>query len=77
MVVRNEVFILYNSVIFRVDQFCYQAAEQQNIDPKLAQKKGKKRRAPAPPNPFTGEPEDVEELNPFDTDDAADHEEVN
>ncbi|RUS81404.1 hypothetical protein EGW08_010842, partial [Elysia chlorotica] len=31
------------------------AAEQNNMDPKIAEKRVKKRRAPPPPNPFTGE----------------------
>ncbi|KAK3741299.1 hypothetical protein RRG08_034344 [Elysia crispata] len=33
------------------------AAEQNNMDPKIAEKRMKKRRAPPPPNPFTGEVE--------------------
>ncbi|GFO13501.1 exocyst complex component, partial [Plakobranchus ocellatus] len=33
------------------------AAEQNNMDPKIAEKRVKKRRAPPPPNPFTGEVE--------------------
>ena len=40
-----------------------QAAENNNIDPALAQTKGRKRKAPNPPNPFTGELD-----NPSDTD---------
>lgn len=49
----------------------FQAAEQNNMDPTLAQRKGKKRRAPAPPNPFTGEIENGESsTNPFDEDDT-------
>ena len=32
-----------------------QAAEQNNMDPSIAKKKPRKRKAPAPPNPFTGE----------------------
>ena len=39
------------------------------MDPSLAMKKGKKRKAPRPPNPFTGqvEPEEEEDKgkNPF------------
>ncbi|GFR79650.1 exocyst complex component [Elysia marginata] len=31
------------------------AAEQNNMDPKIAEKRVKKKRAPPPPNPFTGE----------------------
>ncbi|XP_053407123.1 exocyst complex component 6B-like isoform X2 [Mercenaria mercenaria] len=34
------------------------AAEQNNMDPSIVKKKVKKRKAPAPPNPFTGERED-------------------
>ncbi|KAL5020900.1 hypothetical protein ScPMuIL_000055 [Solemya velum] len=33
------------------------AAEQNNMDPTIARKKPRKRKAPAPPNPFTGEVE--------------------
>ncbi|KAI8789097.1 exocyst complex component 6B-like isoform X3 [Biomphalaria glabrata] len=35
------------------------AAEQNNMDPSIAKKRVKTRRAPPPPNPFTGEVEDV------------------
>ena len=40
------------------------------MDPKLAMKKGKKRKAPNPPNPFTGEVEEevMEGANPFEDD---------
>ena len=38
------------------------------MDPALAERKGKKRKAPAPPNPFTGEVEDGDGTNPFDED---------
>ena len=38
------------------------------MDPALAERKGKKRKAPAPPNPFTGEVEDGDSTNPFDED---------
>ncbi|KAK2173949.1 hypothetical protein NP493_839g01090 [Ridgeia piscesae] len=45
------------------------AAEQAHMDPSLAMKKGKKRKAPRPPNPFTGKVEADEEedkgKNPF------------
>ena len=44
------------------------------MDPALAERKGKKRKAPAPPNPFTGEVEDGDSTNPFDEDeDKADN----
>ena len=44
------------------------------MDPVLAERKGKKRKAPAPPNPFTGEVEDGDSTNPFDEDeDKADN----
>ncbi|XP_059159349.1 exocyst complex component 6B-like isoform X2 [Physella acuta] len=39
------------------------AAEQNNMDPQIARKKIKSRRAPPPPNPFTGEVEAVIEVN--------------
>ena len=41
------------------------------MDVTLARRKGKKRRAPAPPNPFTGEVETEptnHRINPFDDD---------
>ena len=53
------------------------------MDPALAERKGRKRKAPAPPNPFTGEVENEDGTNPFDDDDekgdtmAIDTEEVN
>ena len=53
------------------------------MDPALAERKGRKRKAPAPPNPFTGEIENADSSNPFDDDDdkddsmAIDTEEVN
>lgn len=54
----------------------FQAAEQHNMDTSLAIKKGKKRPAPNPPNPFTGEiePRDQGDVrrNPFDDDVEAD-----
>ncbi len=34
-----------------------QAAEEHSLEPSLASKRKKKRRAPAPPNPFTGQVE--------------------
>ena len=44
------------------------------MDPALAERRGKKRKAPAPPNPFTGEVEDADSTNPFDEDeDKADN----
>ncbi len=52
----------------------FQAAEQNNMDPSLAIRKGKKRRAPPPPNPF-GEPDEADEAsgyNPFDEMDEVD-----
>ena len=39
----------------------FQAAEQARMDPSLALKKGKKRKAPRPPNPFTGQVEAEED----------------
>ncbi len=50
-----------------------QAAEQHGMDSNLAVKKVKKRRAPAPPNPFTGEVEDEDKdgANPFEDDEEA------
>lgn len=40
------------------------------MNPALAERKGKKRRAPAPPNPFTGEIENgLDGTNPFDEED--------
>ena len=46
-----------------------QAAEQARMDPSMALKKGKKRKAPRPPNPFTGqvetEEDEVNENIPF------------
>ena len=53
------------------------------MDPALAERKGRKRKAPAPPNPFTGEIENADSSNPFDDDEdkddsmAIDTEEVN
>ena len=44
-----------------------QAAEQHSMDPALAKKRTKKRKAPVPPNPFTGEV-DESRKNPFDED---------
>ena len=43
------------------------------MDTSLAVKKGKKRRAPAPPNPFTGStsPQPDIRRNPFDDDEEA------
>ncbi|KAL4231929.1 Exocyst complex component 6 [Mactra antiquata] len=37
------------------------AAEQNNMDPSIVKKKGRKRKAPAPPNPFTGEIETTDD----------------
>jgi len=53
---------------------CPQAAEQNNIDPSIVnvQKKNRKRKAPAPPNPFTGE---VEEQPPTEEEDVHEHDE--
>ena len=54
------------------------------MNPALAERKGKKRRAPQPPNPFTGEVENgIDSTNPFDEEDdtaanmTIDTEEVN
>ncbi|XP_012936001.1 exocyst complex component 6B isoform X2 [Aplysia californica] len=46
------------------------AAEQNNMDPTIAKKKVKKRRAPAPPNPFTGEIDYEPPRPPSDGEDA-------
>ena len=48
----------------------FKAAEQNNMDPTIARKKGKKHRAPAPPNPFTGEIEREALLRTSEGDDA-------
>ncbi|XP_060593248.1 exocyst complex component 6B-like isoform X2 [Ruditapes philippinarum] len=47
------------------------AAEQNNMDPSIVKKRSKKRKAPAPPNPFTGEVEDTQhEIHVSDDEDA-------